>query len=149
LPLPEAISMARYIPQYIFDGLAVRLLMTELAETPEIFDDLLQKYFQKYPDENPAALAADLHAAANEGRWVIKVTVDAPDSSYHSEMAVLEALLDVLTKAATLEKPMWRRMVENYFFSVQPTPIPDRVARAKEHLVAAEKVLTARMTPVA
>ena len=140
--------MARYIPQYIFDGLAVRLLMTELGRTPEIFEDLLQTYFQKYPDENPAALAADLHAAANEGRWVIKVVMDAPDTTYRSEIAVLEALLDVLTKAATLEKPMWRRMVENYFFSVQPTPIPDRVARAKEHLMAAEKVLTKRMTPV-
>ena len=104
--------MARYIPQYIFDGLVARLLMTEVAEKPEIFEDLLQKYFQKYPDENPAALAADLHAAANEGRWVIKVVMDAPDTSYRSEIAVLEALLDVLTKAATLEKPMWRRMVD-------------------------------------
>jgi len=87
--------------------------------------------------------------SADIARNTVKVVMDAPDTTYRSEIAVLEALLDVLTKAATLEKPMWRRMVENYFFSVQPTPIPDRVARAKEHLIAAEKVLTARMTPVA
>ena len=140
--------MARYIPQYLFDGLVVQYLLGDIARTPEFFDELLQDYGKKYPDENPATLVADLHAAANEGRYVIRALVDAPNTAYRDEAAVLEGLTDVFTRAATLEKPMWRRMVENYFLSVQPTPIPDRVAKAREHLIAAEKVLMARMEHV-
>jgi hypothetical protein len=33
--------------------------------------------------------------------------------------------------------------------NVQATPIPDRVMRAKEHLIAAEKMLQQRMAPAA
>ena len=76
---------------------------------------------------------------------MIRALVNAPNTAYRDEAAVLEGLTDVFTRDATLEKPMWRRMVENYFLSVQPTPIPDRVAKAREHLIAAEKVLMARM----
>jgi hypothetical protein len=67
---------------------------------------------------------------------------------YRDEAAVVEGLMDVLTKAAEVGKPMWRRVVENYFTNVQPTPIPDRVARAHEHLVAAGKVLAERAATV-
>ena len=46
--------MARYIPQYLFDGLVVQYLLGDIARTPEFFDELLQDYGKKYPDENPA-----------------------------------------------------------------------------------------------
>jgi hypothetical protein len=36
-------------------------------------------------------------------------------------MAVLQALRDIFKVGAARAKPLWRRMVENHFFNVQPT----------------------------
>jgi hypothetical protein len=36
-------------------------------------------------------------------------------------MAVLQALRDIFKEDAAGAKPLWRRMVENHFFNVQPT----------------------------
>ena len=140
--------MARYIPQHLFDGLVVQYLICDIANTPDVFDRLVAEYIKKYPDEVASDLVADIKTAANEGRYVIKTLVDAPNSVYRTPVDALEGLRDVLTKAISLEKPIWRRMVENYFFKVQPTPIPDRVTKAKDHLVAAERALMQRMAPV-
>jgi hypothetical protein len=52
---------------------------------------------------------------------------------------------DVLLKAAEQSKPMWRRMVENYFTNTRTAPIPDRAARARAHLIAAERLLMSRI----
>jgi hypothetical protein len=51
----------------------------------------------------------------------------------------------VLLKAAEQSKPMWRRMVENYFANTRTAPIPDRAARARAHLIAAERLLMSRI----
>jgi hypothetical protein len=141
--------MARYIPQHLFNGLVVKYLLCETANTPDAFDKLVGEYLEKYPDERPTDLVADILAAANEGRYVIKVLMDAPNSMYPTPVDALEGLMDVFTKAIELEKPLWRRVLEDYFLNVQTTPIPDRVMRAKEHLVAAEKVLQQRMAAAA
>ena len=69
----------------------------------------------------------------------------APDSKWHDEGAAIESLTDVLLKAAEQSKPMWRRMVENYFTSTRTAPIPDRAARARAHLIAAERLLMNRI----
>jgi hypothetical protein len=47
----------------------------------------------------------------------------------------------VLCKAAAQRKPMWRRTAENYFMNKQNAPTLDRVARARAHLIAAERLL--------
>jgi hypothetical protein len=139
--------MARYIPQHLFDGLVVKYLLCDVANTPDVFDKLIGEYLEKYPDERSTDLVADILAAANEGRYAIKVLIDAPNSMYPTPADALEGMMDVLTKAIELEKPLWRRVLENYFLNMQATPIPDRVMRAKEHLIAAEKVLQQRMAP--
>jgi hypothetical protein len=139
--------MGRYIPQHLFDGLVVHYLICDEAKTPDVFDTLVSDYCQKYRDERASELVSDIMAAANEGRYVIRVLMDAPNSPYKAPMAVLQDLMDVLAKAVSAEKPLWRRLVDEFFFNVQPTPIPDRVERAKEHLTAAERVLMARMAP--
>jgi len=141
--------MARYIPQHLFDGLVVKYLLCETADTPDAFDKIIDQYLEKYPDERSTGLVADIVAAANEGRYAIKVLMDAPNSKFPTPVDALEGLMDVFTKAIELEKPFWRRVLEDYFLNVQTTPIPDRVMRAKEHLVAAEKVLQQRMAAAA
>jgi hypothetical protein len=141
------VPMARYIPQHLFDGLVVKYLLCDTANTPDVFDKLIGEYLEKYPDERSTDLVADILAAANEGRYAIQVVMDAPNSMYPTPADALEGLMDVFTKAIELEKPLWRRVLENYFLNVQATPIPDRVMRAKEHLIAAEKVLQQRMAP--
>jgi hypothetical protein len=141
------VPMARYIPQHLFNGLVVKYLLCDTADTPDVFDKLAGDYLEKYPDERSTELVADVMIAANEGRYVIKVLMDAPNSMYPTPVDALEGLMDVLSKAIALDKPLWRRVLENYFLNVQATPIPDRVLKAKEHLIAAEKVLQQRMAP--
>jgi hypothetical protein len=135
--------MARYIPQHLFDGLVVYRLMAELAGSDELFDELISKYRDAYPDEDFAAVTADVDAAAREGRRIVRVVVDAPGAS-ELEMAVLRAFLDVFKADAARGNPLWRRMLANYFVGEQPTPIPDRVERTREHMLAAQKTLLAR-----
>src|SRR5262249_46044406 len=145
----EAIPMGRYIPQYLFDGLVVSRLSSDLASVHEQFDRQIDDFLQKYPDENSSDLIADLAVAASESRKVLAQVLAIRDTPYRDEAAVIDGLMDVLTKAAAVDKPLWRRMVANYFTNVQPTPIPDRVARAREHLIAAGQVLANRAAPVA
>jgi hypothetical protein len=140
----EASVMGRYIPQYIFDGLVVSRLTSDLAGVHEQFDRKVAAFLQKYPDESGEQLLADLAVAASEARRVVARLVALPDHPYCDEAAVVEGLMDVLSKSAEVSKPLWRRMVENYFTNVQPNPIADRVARAREHLIAAGNVLADR-----
>ena len=139
--------MGRYIPQHLFNGLVVKYLMCDEANTSDVFDTLIGNYTEKYPDERTSDLVEDVMAAANEGRYVIRVLVDAPNSPYGTPIAALEGVMDAFTTAIAVEKPLWRRMAEDYFFNVQRSPIPNRVEKAKEHLLAAERVLMARMAP--
>ena len=141
--------MGRYIPQYIFDGLVVSRLASDLAGVHEDFDRKFDEFLKKYPDESGEQLLADLAVAASETRRVVTKLVALPDHPYCDEAAVVEGLMDVLTKSAEVSKPLWRRMVESYFTNVQPSPIPDRVARAREHLIAAGKVLADRTRTLA
>ena len=115
--------MSRYVPQHLFDGLVVERLLADLAADSDIFDDLIDRYRDVYPEEDVGLLVADVNAAAAQVR---KLLADSSATSDRGELAML------------------RRMVENYFFNVQPVPIPDRVRKACEHLVAAQKALIAR-----
>jgi hypothetical protein len=139
--------MGRYIPQHLFDGLVVHYLICDEAKTADVFDTLVIDYCQKYRDERASELVSDIMAAANEGRYVVRVLMDAPNSPYKTPVAALQDLMNVFARAVSAEKPLWRRLVDEFFFNVQPTPIPDRVERAKEHLTAAERVLMGRMAP--
>jgi hypothetical protein len=137
--------MAKYIPQYLFDGLVVKYLLCELGDTPDVFETLLMQYAERYPDEPRPALVHDVHAAAQESRHAMKGLVDQHVCTYPSE--ALRALMDVLEQAPSVSKPIWRRMVENLFVNVQPTPIPDRVARACDHIRVAAEVIRQRAVP--
>jgi hypothetical protein len=140
----RSIAMARYIPQHLFDGLVVYRLMADLAGSNELFDDLVRKYRDAYPDEDFALVIADVAVAAGEARPLVRVVADAPGAGGLEEMAVLRAFLDVFKADAARGKPLWRRMLANYFVGEQPTPIPDRVARARERFRAAQQALLAR-----
>jgi hypothetical protein len=137
--------MGRYIPQYLFDGLVVSRLTSDLAGTHEEFERLGADYLEKYPDEDGDSLVADLSAAAGQARITIDALVAAPDNQWPDQGAAIEALLDVLLTAAEQRKPMWRRLVENYFTNTQTAPIPDRVGRARAHFIAAERLLMSRI----
>jgi hypothetical protein len=140
--------MSRYVPQHLFDGLVVERLLADLAADSDIFDDLIDRYRDAYPEEDVGLLVADVNAAAAQMR---KLLADSSATGDRDELAMLQGLLGIITEEATRDKPLWRRMVENYFFNVQSVPIPDRVRKACEHLVAARKVLLARdqQVPVA
>jgi hypothetical protein len=103
---------------------------------------------RKYPDEDRGALVSDLTVAASEAHKVLQRVLALPDGPYLDTAAAIDGLTDVLMKAAATRKPLWRKMLENYFTSVQPTPLPHRVARAREHLIAAGNVLAQRTAPV-
>jgi hypothetical protein len=133
--------MSRYLPQHLFDGLVVERLLADLAADSDMFDDLIDRYRDAYPDEDAGHLVADVNVAAAQVR---KLLAGPSSTSDRDELATLQGLLEIITEDATRDKPLWRRMVENYFFNVQPVPIPDRVQKACEHLVAAQKVLLAR-----
>ena len=133
--------MSRYVPQHLFDGLVVERLLADLAADSDIFDDLIDRYRDAYPEEDVGLLVADVNAAAAQVR---KLLANSSATSDRDELAMLQGLLEIITEDATRDKPLWRRMVENYFFNVQPVPIPDRVRKACEHLVAAQKALIAR-----
>jgi hypothetical protein len=137
--------MAKYIPQYLFDGLVVKYLTCDLADTPDVFETLLLQYNERYPDEPGPALVQDVRAAAQGSRHVLKSLVDAHVCAYPSE--ALQALMEVLEQAPSVSKPMWRRMVENLLVDVQSTSIPDRVARACDHIRAAGDVIRQRVIP--
>jgi hypothetical protein len=138
--------MAKYIPQYLFDGLVVRWIASDLADAHEGFQALLRDYAEKYPDEDIDLLMSDIRSSAGDGLAVIKRLTDAGVYRYASD--VLRDLTDVLEQAASLQKPMWRRMVENLLLNVQPKPIPDRVPKARAHVRAAGDVLQERATAV-
>ena len=141
----QASRIGRYIPQYLFDGLAISQMASDLAGTHQDFDRRIDDYLQKYPDEDRGTLVADLAVAAAEARRTVEALVAAPHSQWHDEGAAIESLTDVLLKAAEQSKPMWRRMVENYFTNTRTAPIPDRAARARAHLIAAERLLMSRI----
>lgn len=130
--------MARYVPQHLFDGLVIYRLMADLAGKDDIFDELIARYRDFYPDDDTNSLVADVNAAAGAAREILKAV---PATSQRHEMALLLGLLEIFKEDATRDKPLWRRMFENYFFNVQPTPIPDRVEKARAHFAAAQKVL--------
>ena len=104
-----------------------------------MFDDLVRRYRDGYPDEDIGALVADVTAAAAQSRKVLMQATSA-----RHEMAILQGLLDVCKEDAARDKPLWRRMVENYFLNVQPSPIPHRIEKACAHLLAAQQALLAR-----
>jgi hypothetical protein len=52
-------------------------------------------------------------------------------------------MLEVLKQGVHRDKPLWRRMVENFFMNVQSRPIADRVHSARAHLLAARDKLLA------
>ena len=133
--------MSRYVPQHLFDGLVVERLLADLAADSDIFDDLIDRYRDAYPEEDVGLLVADVNATAAQVR---KLLANSSATSGRDELAMLQGLLEIITEDATRDKPLWRRMVENYFFNVQPVPIPDRVRKACEHLIAAQKALVAR-----
>jgi hypothetical protein len=108
-------------------------------------DRRIEDYLQKYPDEDRGTLVADLAVAAAEARRTVEALAAAPESQWHDEGAAIESLTDVLLKAAEQSKPMWRRMVENYFTNTHTAPIPERVARARAHFIAAERLLLSRI----
>jgi len=138
--------MAKYIPQYLFDGLVANRMIADLANDRATFDKLIHDYAEKYPDEDIPSLVADIKSAATEGRAVIRSLIDA--GLYGYEIDAIEDVMKVLEKAASLQKPIWRRMLENALFAVQPAPITDRVAKARDHLVAAGHLLKERAAPV-
>ena len=138
--------MAKYIPQYLFDGLVANRMIADLASDRAAFDMLIHDYAEKYPDEDIPDLVADIKSAAMAGRPVIQSLIDAGIYGYESD--AIGDVMKVLEKAAALQKPMWRRMLENALFAVQPAPITDRIAKAREHLVAAGNVLKERAAPV-
>jgi hypothetical protein len=137
--------LAKYIPQYLFDGLVVKCLMCGLAETPDVLKTLLSQYGERYPDEPGPALVRDVRAAARECRHVPNDLANEHVCAYPSD--ALQALMQILEEAPSLSKPMWRRMLENLFLDVQPTPIADRVAKACDHIRAAGDVLRQRVVP--
>jgi hypothetical protein len=142
--------MARFIPQHLFDGLVIYRLMATLADNDDLFNELMRKYRDAYPDEDFNAVTADVDAAAEEGRHLVRIIMDTPSLGERDEMVLLRSFLDVFREDAARGKPLWRRMLENYFRNVQPAPIPDRVEKARAHLVAAQKTLLARrMKPAA
>jgi hypothetical protein len=130
--------MARYVPQHLFDGLVIYRLMADLAGKDDIFDELIARYRDSYPDDDTNSLVADVNAAASAAREILKAV---PATSQRHEMALLLGVLEVFKEDATRDKSLWRKMFENYFFNVQPTPIPDRVEKARAHFAAAQKVL--------
>jgi len=138
--------MAKYIPQYLFDGLVANRMIADLANDRAAFDKLIHDYAEKYPDEDIPDLVADIKAAATGGRSVIRSLIDAGLYGYESD--AIEDMMKVLERAAALHKPIWRRMLENALFAVQPAPITDRVAKARDHLVAAGHLLKERAAPV-
>ncbi len=123
--------MARYIPQHVFDALVVERLMSKLAGNDDLFNDLLDRYRNSYPDEDASALLADVSAAAAYGRDLL---AEMPAPSSRDEMARLERILEILKQDLTRDKPLWRRMVENFFLNVQSKPIPDRAHQARAAL---------------
>jgi hypothetical protein len=116
-------------------------LASGLSGTHKDFDRRIDDYLQKYSNEDRGTLIADLAVAAGEARKTVETLMAAPDSQWRDEVAALEALTNVLCKAAAQRKPMWRRTAENYFMNTQNAPILDRVVRARAHLIAAERLL--------
>jgi hypothetical protein len=90
--------MARYVPQHLFDGLVIYRLMAELAGKNDIFDELIARYRDSYPDDDTNALVADVNAAAVEGR---KILAALPVTGERHEMAVLPGLLEIFKEDAT------------------------------------------------
>jgi hypothetical protein len=134
-------AMARYIPQHLFDALVVERLMLELAGNDDVFNDLIDRYRDSYPGEDTSILLADVSAAATHAR---KLVAEMPAPSTRDEMATLEQMLEIVRRDLTRDRPLWRRMVETFFFNVQSKPIPDRVHQAREHLLAARDTLLSR-----
>ena len=128
-----------------FFEVPISQMASDLAGTHQDFDRRIDDYLQKYPDEDRGTLVADLAVAAAEARRTVEALVAAPHSQWHDEGAAIESLTDALLKAAEQSKPMWRRMVENYFTNTRTAPIPDRAARARAHLIAAERLLMSRI----
>ena len=135
--------MPRYIPQHLFDALVVERLMSELAGNDDVFNKLLDQYHHSYPDEDPSTLLADVSAAATQARNIL---AELPAASSRDAMMRLEQILDIFKQGISGDKPLWRRMVENFFFNVQSRPIPDRVQKAREHFLAARDRVLARST---
>ena len=75
---------------------------------------------------------------------MVKVVQDAAPASATSEIAVLQAIMEIFAADARRGKPRWRTMLADYLLNVQPTPIRDRVERARAHLIRAEQELIAR-----
>src|SRR5882672_2123442 len=45
---PQGIPMAKYIPQYLFDGLVANRMIADLANDRTAFDKLIHDYAEKY-----------------------------------------------------------------------------------------------------
>src|SRR5438876_523427 len=134
--------MGCYVPQRLFDELVVHRLMADLSGKDDEFDELVQRYRHGYPDEDIGVLIADVTAAATQSRELLMQATNA-----RHEMAIFQGLLVVLEAEAVEaahDKPLWRRIVENFFFNMQPKPIPHRVETACAHLAWAQRVLQLR-----
>ena len=86
----QSSRIGRYIPQYLFDGLAISQMASDLADTHQDFDRRIDDYLQKYPDEDRGTLVADLAVAAAEARRIVEALVAAPHSQWHDEGAAIE-----------------------------------------------------------
>jgi hypothetical protein len=131
--------MPRYMPQEVFDGLAIACGMSTLVGKDDVLAAPLKKYRRSYPDENAQALVRDIFLAAIDVNKAADQCFDAIRSEMRSDnearirLKIMNRLRLILTEQERQGKPLWR-IVSDKWFNYEKVPLFQRVEKCRDNV---------------
>lgn len=125
----------RYLPQGVFDGLAIACAMSTLTGNDDILVRPLKIYLSSYPDEDAKALVHDIYLAlidVNKAvdqcfeflRRAAKLTKADED---RIRLVIIKRLFGVLIERERNQQSPWRRLFGGTRFNYEKTLLVRRV----------------------
>ena len=135
--------MPRYMPQEVFDGLAIVCGMSTLLGEDDILVKPLKDSRRSYPDENRKALVHDIYLAAIDVNQAADQCFDVfrmkmginSDNEVRVRFKIMDRLrLALIEQEREKKKPLWRLVFSGPRFNYETVPLFRRVEKCRENV---------------
>ena len=131
--------MPRYMPQNVFESLAILRVMADLAGDDGAYEKAVQQYRAAYPDEDFTDLDADISVAAVEVRNVSKSILKVipffdANEKQSAHFSILNELRKIVSELARKHKPLWRKIFGGTMSNYADEPLIGRIEKCRENV---------------
>ena len=142
--------MPRYMPQEVFDGLAVVCGMSTLLGKDDILVKPLKDCLRSYPNEGRGDLVHDVYLAAID----VNKAADHCFDVFRREMGIsdnevrvvrfkiMDRLRLALIEQEREKKPLWRLVFGGAWFNYETVPLFRRVEKCRENVSRAAEAVS-------